>query len=140
MPGGQASSLGLSDGGVAGGLSCSSSLQALLPSAKLLQSSPLSGLPVGASSKGPQRPVHSERRWHGQVCTRRPRQALCPRSRTVRCLAKVTCSQDVHIQKGKVPVLRPTAGHSEGACPIPSPVSTLGMCLDCPATEQDGQR
>ena len=78
MPGGQASSLGLSDRGVAGGLSCSSSPQALLPSAKLLQSSPLSGLPVGASSKGPQRSVHGERRRHGHVCTRRPRRALCP--------------------------------------------------------------
>lgn len=36
------------------------------------------GLPVGARSKGPRRPVHSERPRHGHVRTRRPRQALCP--------------------------------------------------------------
>ena len=39
---------------------------------------PVPGLPVGARSEGPRRPVHSERPRHGHVCTRRPRQALCP--------------------------------------------------------------
>lgn len=46
-----------------------------------------------------------------------PGRHSAPCFRTVKCLAKVKCSQDVHIQKGKVPVLRPTAGHSQRSLP-----------------------
>ena len=46
-----------------------------------------------------------------------PGRHSAPCFRTVKCLAKVKCSQDVHTQKGKVPVLRPAAGHSQRSLP-----------------------
>lgn len=110
MPGSQASSLFGPGRGCGRGLSCSSSPQALLPSAAPAELSsflacqwePAAGLGDLCTVRGPR---------HGHVRTRRPRQALCPLLQNCKVFGKGHAPR-MFIQKGKVPVLRPTAGHS----------------------------